>query len=200
MNKKAEKILNTTIRLFIREGIKKITMDDIAENTNVSKVTIYKYFMDKDTLYLEVGKYIFSHFTDKLNNIAVSNDVLIKKLYDYLDVVSEFINNGKFDLGIELIRYNQDVETEYKQYLQTYKDSIFTLIDNGIKEGLFKSNLDRDMIFHYIDMGIVYYQQSPEYRYKLLNDSIFKQHFLLFHISNIFIDGENMLSVPDEVF
>lgn len=200
MNKKAEKILNTTIKLFIREGIKKITMDDIAENTNVSKVTIYKYFMDKDTLFLEVGKYIFSHFSDKLNNIILSNDVLIKKLYDYLDVVSEFINNGRFDLGIELIRYNQDVETEYQKYLQTYKESIFTLIDHGIKEGLFKSNLDRDMIFHYIDMGIVYYQQSPEYRYKLLNDSFFKQHFLMFHIGNIFVDGENMLSAHNEVF
>ena len=200
MNKKVEKIFNTTIKLFIHEGVKKTTMDEIAENTNVSKVTIYKYFMDKDTLYLEVGKYIFSDFIDKLNKIIVSNDVLIKKLYDYMDIVSEFINNGKFDLGIELIRYNQDVETEYKQYLQTYKDSLFTLIDNGIKEGLFKSNLDRDMIFHYIDMGIIYYQQSPEYRYKLLNDNFFKQHFLLFHISNIFIDGEKMLSVPDEVF
>ncbi len=76
---------------------------------------------------------------------------------------------------------------------------MYTLIDEGMKGGLFKSNLDRDMILHYIDMGIVYYQQSPEYRHKLLNDSNFKQRFLLFHISNIFIDGENMISVPYEV-
>ena len=37
MNKKAKKILNSTIRLFIRDGVKKITMDDIAENSNASK-------------------------------------------------------------------------------------------------------------------------------------------------------------------
>jgi AcrR family transcriptional regulator len=52
MNIKAEKILNTTIKLFIHEGVKKTTMDEIAEKANVSKVTIYKYFIDKDTLYL----------------------------------------------------------------------------------------------------------------------------------------------------
>ena len=59
MNKKADKILDTTIRLFIRDGIRKITMDDIAENSHVSKVTIYKYFVDKDSLYFEVSKHIF---------------------------------------------------------------------------------------------------------------------------------------------
>ncbi|NMC56666.1 MAG: TetR/AcrR family transcriptional regulator [Eubacteriaceae bacterium] len=194
MNKKAEKILNTTIKLFIREGIKKITMDDIAENTNASKVTIYKYFTDKDTLYLEVGKHILSNYTAKMKNIIESNEVLINKLYDYLTVIGDFINSGEFDLCTELIRYNQDVEAEYKLYLQTYRDSMFALIDNGMKDGMFKNNLDRDMIFHYINMGIIYYQQSFEYRYKILNDSNFKQRFLLFHISNIFIDGEKMLS------
>lgn len=199
MNKKAEKILNTTINLLIREGIKKTTMDDIAENTNVSKVTIYKYFGDKDTLYLEVGKHIFSKHTVKLNNIAASNEFLINKFYDYLTVISDFINSGHFELCIELTKYNQDVDREYKHYLQTYRGSLFNLIDNGMKDALFKSNLDREMIFHYIDMGIVYYQQSSEYRNRILNDSSFKQHFLLFHISNIFIDGEKMLLVPYEM-
>jgi AcrR family transcriptional regulator len=199
MNKKAEKILSKTIQLFIREGIKKTTMDDIAENSRVSKVTIYKYFTDKDTLYLAVGKQIFSHYTSKLNNVAASEEFLITRLYDYLRVISEFINTGQFDLGMELTRYHPDVETEYQRYLQTYRGSLLALIDNGMKNDLFKSNLARDMIFHYIDMGIVYYQQSPAYRYKILNDNNFRQQFLLFHISNIFIEGEKMLPASGKV-
>jgi AcrR family transcriptional regulator len=199
MNKKAEKILNLTTKLFLRDGVRKTTMDDIAVMANVSKVTIYKYFKDKDTLYMEVGKRIFSNYTNMLNDIMASDEALIKKFYDYLDVVGNFVNSGQFDLSIELTRYNQDVETEYKKYLHTGRDSMYALIDSGMKHSLFKSKLDRDMIFHYIDMGIVYYQQSSEYRNKVFNDSIFKQRFLLFHINNIFIDGEKMLSVPSEV-
>jgi len=174
-------------------------MDEIAEKANVSKVTIYKYFIDKDTLYLEVGKHIFFHYTGRLNHIILSDDVLIKKLYDYLDVISEFTNSGLLDLGIELTHYNQDVEHEYNIYLQEYRNSMFTLIVKGINDGLFKSGLHKDMIFHYIDMGIVYYQQCSEYRNKMLIDRNFKQQFLLFYISNIFIDSENILSINDEV-
>ncbi len=193
MNKKEEKIINTTIKLFICDGIKKMTMDEIAQNSNVSKVTIYKYFVDKDTLYLKIGKYIFSQYIVKLKNIIASDETLIKKLYYFMDVLSEFTNSSEFDLCRKLAKYNNNIQEEYKQYLEIYKHSLVTLIDEGIKSGLIKNNLDRKMIFHYIDMGVVYYQQNSEYRDKMLRDSSFQQQFMLFFIKNIFVDGEKIL-------
>jgi AcrR family transcriptional regulator len=195
MNKKADKILNTTINLFVRDGIKKITMDDIAENSKSSKVTVYKYFIDKDTLYFEVGKHIFEDYIERLKSVVSSGETLVKKLYDFLDIISDFTNSGKFELCGELAAYNNDVETEYELYLQIYRHSILTLIDEGIKNGIIKSNLARDMVFHYIDMGVVYYQQSYEYRNRMLRDGGFQKQFLSFYISNIFTDGEKILSI-----
>lgn len=194
MNKKADKILNTTINLFLRDGIKKITMDDIAENSKTSKVTIYKYFVDKDTLYFEISKHIFSEYIEQLKSTVASGEILVKKLYGFLDIISDFTNSGKFELCRELAAYNNAVETEYELYLQTYRHAILTLIDKGIESGLIKSELDKDMIFHYIDMGVVYYQQSSEYRNKMLDDSGFQKQFMLFYISNIFADGAKILS------
>lgn len=194
MNKKADKILNTTIRLFIRDGVRKITMDDIAENSNVSKVTIYKYFADKDSLYHEVGKHIFSDYTEQLRNTAASEQALIKKLYDFLDIISNFTNSGKFELCRELVKYNNALENEYDLYLQIYRQAMLALIDEGLENGLIKSSMNRDMIFHYIDMGVVYYQQSPEYRNRMLGDNSFQKQFMLFYISNIFSDGAQILS------
>lgn len=194
MNKKADKILNSTIKLFIRDGVKKITMDDIAENSKASKVTIYKYFVDKDTLYYNVSKHIISDYINKLESVIGSDEALIKKLYVFLDIISDFTNSGKFELCKELTEYNNAIETEYDLYLQTYKNSMFTLIDEGIEAGLIKSDLDRDMIFNYIDMGVLYYQQNTEYRNRMLSDGAFQQQFMLFYISNIFTDGAHILS------
>ena len=198
-NKKSDKILSATVSLFVREGVKKITMDDIAENINVSKVTIYKYFSDKDTLYLEVGRYIFSQYITMLNNVMSSGGDLIEKFYDFISVISSFISGGQYDLCAELTRYNRDVEAENGLYLQTYRNHMLTLIDDGIKSGLIKSYLDRDMVFHYIDMGVVYYHESPEYRLKMLGEGDFRKRFLLFFLNNIFTDGAEMLSAPYEV-
>jgi AcrR family transcriptional regulator len=194
MNKKAEKILGTTVRLFIEDGIRKITMDDIAEYSKASKVTIYKYFIDKDTLFLEAGKYIFSDYIGRLGSIMASGDTLVQKLYRFLDVISDFSESGKLGLCRELARYNTKIETEYERYLQIYRQSILALIDEGIESGLIKGNLGKDMIYYYIDMGVVYYQQSAEYRNKMLGDSGFQKQFMLFYISNIFTDGAQILS------
>lgn len=195
INKKADKILNTTIHLFLRNGVKKITMDDIAENSKVSKVTIYKYFADKDTLYFEISKHIFSNYIKQLQSTIASDEVLVKKLYAFLEIISDFTNSGQFALCRELAKFNHTIETESEMYLETYKHSLLTLIDEGIKTGLIKGNLDREKIFFYIDMGVVYYQQNCEYRNKMLCDKNFQQQFMLFFINNIFTDGAQILSV-----
>jgi AcrR family transcriptional regulator len=191
---KAEKILNTTIRLFIRDGIKRITMDDIAENCNVSKVTIYKYFVDKDSLYYEVGKQIFMQYMEQLKRAVNSDETLAKKLYDFINIICDFTTSGKFELCRDLAKSNIAVEGDYGLYLQTYKSSMLALIDEGIKNGLMKNDLDRDMIFYYIDMGVVYFQQSPEYRNKMLGESGFQKQFMSFYISNVFSDEAQILS------
>jgi len=198
-NRNADKILTATEKLFIRTGIKNVTMDAIAENANVSKVTLYKYFADKDTLYLAVGRRIFARYTTELESIIASGAVLVKKFYAFLDVIGDFTDSGQFALGQELTEYSRDIELEYERYRQTYHRSMLTLIDAGIENGLLKSALTREMLFHYLDMGIAYYQHNAGYRYKMLNNSGFRQQFLLFYVGNIFVDGTKILPAPNEV-
>jgi len=44
-------VLETAIRLFIKEGYKNISMDDVAKACNVTKATIYYYYPTKGDLY-----------------------------------------------------------------------------------------------------------------------------------------------------
>lgn len=186
MNKKAEKIINTTINLFINEGVKKVTMDDISEKAKSSKVTVYKYFSDKDTLYLEVGKFVFQKYTQQLKSIILNSDALIIKIKQYLNVICEFTDSGHLALCKELIQYNIDLSNEYSSYLQTYQDTLLALIDQGIEQKQIKSGLDRMLIFSYIDMGVEYYQSNTSYRYKINNDKEFQESYMSFYIGNIF--------------
>jgi AcrR family transcriptional regulator len=194
MMRKADKILNATIQLFLRDGIRKTTMDDIAEQADVSKVTIYKYFADKESLYLEVGRRIYARYAEMLASILASGEPLIKKLYSFLDVISDFSDSGNFKLGSELTKYNMEADGVYDRYLQTYQNSLLTLIDDGLGSGLIKGELDRMMVFHYIDMGVSYYQQCESYRDRMRIDLNFRERFLLFYVRAIFNNGPQILS------
>src|SRR5664279_3582554 len=45
-----ERILEKATELFLRYGIRSITMDEIAAQLGISKKTIYQFFTDKDAM------------------------------------------------------------------------------------------------------------------------------------------------------
>lgn len=51
-----EKILTGAEELFMRYGVRSISMDDIARHLSVSKKTLYQHVADKDELVLEVTR------------------------------------------------------------------------------------------------------------------------------------------------
>lgn len=194
MNAKERKILDAAIRLFLRDGVKKVTMDEIAEAAKTSKVTIYKYCTDKDTLYLRVGRHILSEHMRTLGGAAAPGAPLRHRFYAALDAVSAFADGGMFALCQELAEYNRAVEGELREYRQASQEVLCALIAEGIADGYIRGDLSRDMIYHYIDMGITYYQQNAEYRQRLRTDGEFRARFMLFFVGNIFVDGAAVLA------
>jgi hypothetical protein len=68
------------------------------------------------------------------------------------------------------------------------------LIDEGLRHGLMKGGLDREMVFCFIDMGVSYYLQNPEYRDRMNADEGFRRKFLSFCLGSIFADGADFVS------
>ncbi len=56
MDEKFAEILFKTGEVFMRYGLKSVTMDDVAREIKVSKKTLYKYVKDKSDLLCQVMK------------------------------------------------------------------------------------------------------------------------------------------------
>ena len=54
-----EKVLEATLALFVKRGIDSTSMDAIAEESGVSKATIYKHWQDKEALAFEALSLLF---------------------------------------------------------------------------------------------------------------------------------------------
>lgn len=55
------KILKGTEELFLRYGVRSISMDDIARHLSVSKKTLYQHFADKDDLVVHITRNILEN-------------------------------------------------------------------------------------------------------------------------------------------
>ncbi|AOE49296.1 TetR/AcrR family transcriptional regulator [Kangiella sediminilitoris] len=72
---KREHILDTAIKMFLKQGVSKTSIEQIASAAKVSKITLYNHFENKESLFIagleEVNKRVVSKIPD-IDNMAGS--------------------------------------------------------------------------------------------------------------------------------
>src|SRR5574344_84312 len=77
-----EKIIIEASQLFVRYGIKAISMDDIARQVGISKRTLYESFLSKDELLVQCLEYMHNERSQSMT----------KLLNEAPDIISAFLS------------------------------------------------------------------------------------------------------------
>ncbi|GAO30905.1 TetR/AcrR family transcriptional regulator [Geofilum rubicundum] len=142
-----QRILEGAGQLFIKEGIRRVTMDYIARKLGVSKRTIYELFTDKTELLKAC-----------LQHIMQENDARIEEVQNKSSNVLEVVI-GALVYGSKAIKeispvYFEDLEVHYPvlwQEIVNYKreesyQDFQALVNRGIKEGYFREGLNVKLV------------------------------------------------------
>lgn len=148
--RKKQEILDAAEKLFLKEGFKGTSMAEIAQKSEFSKRTVYKYFGSKEELYSAIalrGIELFQEVIlqsiqnketgfDKLRSIANSIVNLKKINKNYAQIILYFltqsINNNKPTDGFN----------NCKQLIDKIRSLIQQFIEEGIKDGSIKKDID----------------------------------------------------------
>ena len=140
-------ILDKTIELFYEFGIRSMNMDDISRSLGISKKTLYQYVKSKEDLieklfYFEQMKWDMEISKLKINEMNAIEILLQVSL-------KVFEEMGSFDpkLKFELKKYYEPI---YQQFLVRKQNHIFNQIgkniEKGIQEGLYRSDVNIDLV------------------------------------------------------
>jgi len=142
-----ERILTQAAELFIRSGIRAITMDDISRETGVSKRTIYENFKDKNELLRACLIYMdMIHMKENEELMKVSENT-IELVFGVLKQGIRAINAINPVFFGDLKRYHYKVWKEtYTINREKYISQTFTIIKKGMNEGLFRKEIDIDVV------------------------------------------------------
>lgn len=139
MNKK-EKVIETARRLFTEYGYKKVSMDEIARESNVTKKTIYTYFKDKESMFKYFIDEELKHMRLIVEKIKNSNDTFINKLGNGVYQVITYRNNSK--LFSNLIKDFKDENSDkYESFSKLYDKEIIGYIEIFISEEIEKNTI-----------------------------------------------------------
>ena len=158
-----DKIVETSFQLFCRQGIRSVSMDDIAQHLGVSKKTIYKWYENKDAIVQEAIQNHLAHTQHSCNLIADNATNAIDELFQTMEMVRQMFDGIHPTVIYDLQKFHSGawnlVEKHKSSYLLT------RIVDNmkrGIREGLYRTDLNIEIMarLRLAELGIIFNHET----------------------------------------
>lgn len=133
--------------LYLRFGIKSVTMDDVAADLGISKKTLYQHVESKDDLVIKVLEHHISREKSLCLCMSAQAANAIEEIFIIIDTNSQELAQMKTNIIHDLQKYHRNAWELIRkfQYDFVYKIIRENLI-RGRKEGLFREDFDIDIL------------------------------------------------------
>lgn len=142
-----EEILKGSWELFMRYGIKSITMDEIARHLSISKKTIYQFFADKDALVLEVSNLEMNNQKCKWENASKESKDVIEFFWKATEIMKNDMSKMNPTLLFDLRKYHPVGYKAFQHHKREHiTKEIKDMLVDGIGQGYFRKDINVEII------------------------------------------------------
>jgi AcrR family transcriptional regulator len=137
-------ILDAATQVFMQKGFDKARMDDIVDETGLSKGTLYWYFKSKYDIIISILDRLFQHAFERIDSQQeVSKMGASEAIWQFSE---EAIRDYQKMLSLMPVAYeflalafrNKVVQKALKRYFDHYMDVLVPIIQRGIDSGEFR--------------------------------------------------------------
>ena len=140
--KKYDQIINSAKELFWKYGIRRVTIEDICKKADVSRMTFYKYFSNKNILAKTLLNIITDSSMEKYDSIIKSElkypekvrQMILLKIEGTNDISKEFLNDLNDENNADLFEFLQSKIMENLSRIQT--DFVTASEQGEIRKGI----------------------------------------------------------------
>lgn len=144
-----EKILRKSGILFNTQGYKATSISDITDATGFTKGAIYRHFKSKEDLEKETLYHLSSLMFEKLRSMIKGESTAPAKLLAIFGYFESYVTNPEVKGGCPLMNAaieaddaNPTLRKGALRILNMLRDSVITILQNGIKFHQIKKDID----------------------------------------------------------
>jgi AcrR family transcriptional regulator len=147
MDTTSEFILTEAEKLFMKFGMRSVTMDDIAKHLAMSKKTIYANFKDKDDLVISLISKMQQEDECKMKQASKNSTNAVEEVFFMMDCVKDILANINPIVFYDLEKYHNKA---YKMLMDFHHTHIFETIkiclERGIEENVFREDINTEIL------------------------------------------------------
>jgi AcrR family transcriptional regulator len=179
-----DRILTRAGALFLRNGIKSVSMDDIAADLGMSKKTLYKTFDSKDAIVLAVMSGHLCQAQGECTRVASTATDAVEEMLNLSAWADKEFANVHPSIFYDLKKYHPESWALFSTHKSTFiLDQITQNLRRGIAEGLFRADLDVEVLARLnlaqIELAFDPDRYPPAQFSPVRVNRVFDEHFLL---------------------
>ena len=150
-NNTEEKILKVALGLFVRQGFHGTSIHDIMTKVNMTKGAFYSHFPSKGDLFLRLINEFKIHILDKMiDDVNDFEGNALEKIQRVITLQSKnAAENTYLCIFLTFLTTELNTDVDYEPALRSiyleYQKFIGGLIKQGIKQGVFKKELNPEL-------------------------------------------------------
>jgi len=166
-----ERILQKANDLFMRYGIRSITMDEIATQLGISKKTIYQFFTDKDEMVEGVVEKHIHENEEKCFQFRNISENAVSEIFVAVDENEEMLKAMNPLIMYDLEKHHPKAHKKFWDHIHRFMyKTIRENLQRGISEKLYREDVNLDIVCsHRLESAFMCFDQDifPHNRYKI---------------------------------
>lgn len=146
-----ERVVDAGQELFHKNGIRAVTMDDVAHKLHISKRTLYQLFDTKESLLIACQQKAMAEHQQQIRNIMAETDNVIEIILCDLQLNMKEIQKFSKEFLNDIPLYDK-LRENIRQHRKENKSNALEFIERGISQGLFRPEINAEMVY---EVGVV---------------------------------------------
>jgi AcrR family transcriptional regulator len=143
----ADRIIEGGEELFLKAGIKSVTMDDIAKHLGMSKKTIYQFFKDKNELVIALVKKKLKQDEDQICTIINQSDNVIEEMINMMKCSEDMFARINPIVIHDMQKYHPDAWKHFQNFkADVLIHKLEELLTKGIEQGYIRPEINAKII------------------------------------------------------
>ncbi|RCU42484.1 TetR/AcrR family transcriptional regulator [Chryseobacterium lacus] len=178
--------LEKVVMLFIENGAKTLTMDDIAKEFGMSKKTLYQHYKNKEALLEDVLAFKLNDVIEQLNMLDDTVENAVERMFCRDQQIEEAVKSNKSLFIRQLVRYYPAIFNKHiSEFSDRFTDVLLRNIKKGREQGYYRTDFNETAYAQLFFSLIMSYDNSPFIDNEIFDRNQFHEEVVLFYMNAI---------------
>ncbi len=178
--------LEKVVDLFIENGAKTVTMDDVAREFGMSKKTLYQKYKNKEALLEDVLTFKLNEVIEKLQQLDATIENAVERMFCRDEHIERAVQSNNSLLIRQLIRYYPSIFNRHMlQFSEKFADVMVHNIERGRAQGYYRPDFDAKIYAKIFFLLVMSYESSPFLDTAQIEKEYYNNEAMMFYMNAI---------------